>query len=205
MSFIETVDPARATGEVREMYQRQQAAYGYVPNYARVFCHRPELMQAWAALIRCVRQPMDPRTYELATLGAARALGNSYCCLAHGRRVLEHYYSAAELAALWRGEAVGAVTAADLAVVELAGRVALDAAALEPTDLDALRALGFADEAIFDVVAAAAARCFFSKINDALGVTADAPLGQQEPATLALLLVGRPISDPPPGCVEVAV
>lgn len=44
MLFIDTIPPDSAEGEVAAMYRRQQAAWGYVPNYAKAFCHRPEVM-----------------------------------------------------------------------------------------------------------------------------------------------------------------
>jgi hypothetical protein len=47
MAFINTVAPDDATGPTREMYERQQASYGYVPSYAKVFSHRPEVMVRW--------------------------------------------------------------------------------------------------------------------------------------------------------------
>jgi hypothetical protein len=57
-----------------------------------------------------------------------------------------------------------------------------------------LRALGLADEEIFDVVAAASLRCFFSKTLDALDVRADAEYRDLD--TLAEpLTVGRPIAE----------
>jgi hypothetical protein len=46
-----------------------------------------------------------------------------------------------------------------------------------------------------DVVLAAAARCFFSKALDALGVLPDAELAELEPELLEVLVVGRPIAD----------
>ncbi len=203
MSFLTTIEPSEAEGEVRAMYQRQQDAVGFVPNYARVFCHRPALMQAWADLIRCVREPMEPRYYELATLGAAQALGNGYCCLAHGRRLLRRFFDQHEMAALMRGEPLGRVTGTDLAVMRVAGKVALAATTVERADIEELKAMGLADETVFDIVAAAAARCFFSKINDALGVEVDAPLVELDPAMRELLLLGRPVSDTPPSKMEV--
>ena len=41
MAFIETTPPEAAEGAVAAMYLRQQKAWGFVPNYAKVFCHRP--------------------------------------------------------------------------------------------------------------------------------------------------------------------
>jgi hypothetical protein len=44
-----------------------------------------------------------------------------------------------------------------------------------------------------DVVLAAAARCFFSKTLDGLGVLADASYSELAPALREVLVVGRPI------------
>ena len=51
MSFIDTIPPATAVGATAAMYRRQKAAWGYVPNYAKVFGHRPEVMARWDALL----------------------------------------------------------------------------------------------------------------------------------------------------------
>ena len=92
MSFIATIAPDAADGETAEMYRRQQANWGFVPNYAKVFSHRPEIMARWGALLAEIKRPMDPRRFELVTFAAAHALGNTACALAHGkalRRVLQ--------------------------------------------------------------------------------------------------------------------
>ena len=44
MSFISTIAADEATADVRDMYQRQQDHWGYVPNYAKVFSHRPQVL-----------------------------------------------------------------------------------------------------------------------------------------------------------------
>jgi len=46
-------------------------------------------MDGWVALLSSIRNNLSERSYELATLAAARALRSSYCSLAHGR-VLAH-------------------------------------------------------------------------------------------------------------------
>ena len=83
MAFIRTIPVTEASGEVRDMYERTQASLGYVPNYAQAFSLRPAVMAAWSNLLSSIRANLDPRRYELVTLAAARALGSSYCSLAH--------------------------------------------------------------------------------------------------------------------------
>ncbi|MFI5229339.1 MAG: peroxidase, partial [Gemmatimonadales bacterium] len=65
-------------------------------------------------------------------------------------------------------------------------------------DVAALREHGFSDEEIFDIAATSAARCFFSKLLDALGAQADSSFNELEPTLRAVLTVGRPVSAAPP-------
>jgi hypothetical protein len=51
------------------------------------------------------------------------------------------------------------------------------------------------DDEIFDVAAAAAARCFFSKLIDAMGAQADTAYNALEPDLREALTVGRPIAE----------
>jgi alkylhydroperoxidase family enzyme len=83
--------------------------------------------------------------------------------------------------------------AVDRAVVAFARKVALHADQVTEQDIDALRAQGLADDEIFDVVLAAAARCFFSKTLDATGTLADAAFQELDPRLRDALTVGRPI------------
>ena len=71
MAFIDTISASWVTGEAFAMYDRQQKHYGYVPDYATVFSHRPEVMRRWAELLAALKRPMDKRRFELATFAAA--------------------------------------------------------------------------------------------------------------------------------------
>jgi hypothetical protein len=59
-----------------------------------------------------------------------------------------------------------------------------------------LRDHGLSDREVLDVVLASAARAFFTKVLDALGVQADAQLGEMfDPEVRQQVTVGRPIAD----------
>jgi alkylhydroperoxidase family enzyme len=83
----------------------------------------------------------------------------------------------------------------DVAVMDLAEKVAADATSVTEADVQRLRDLGLSDAEILDVVAAAAARCFFSKALDALGARADPAFAQLDPELRDVLTVGRPIAE----------
>lgn len=192
MAFIATVSPREADGDVRAMYERQQGKYGYVPNYAKVFSPRPEIMGLWAALLAGIRRNIEPRRFELVTSAAAHAMGNSYCALAHGR-ALTKYVPAEDARAMFADPARPVLQAADAAVVRFARKVAVDASAVTREDADELKRHGFTDAEIFDVAAAAAARAFFAKLLDALGAQPDSAFLDMDAGLRDALAAGRPI------------
>jgi len=148
---------------------------------------------AWAELLGAIKSTMDERLYELVTLAAARGLRSSYCALAHGRVLLEHHLSAADLVAFATEPTSAPLTPLEAAAVRLAGKVVADATTVSAEDVNELRELGLSDAEIFDIVAAAAARCFFSKTLDALGVQPDAEFAELAPELRDALVTGRPI------------
>jgi alkylhydroperoxidase family enzyme len=161
-------------------------------NMERAFEQRPEVFAAWQQLNGAIKARMDLRRYELATLAAARRLRSSYCSLMHGKVLRDKFGE--PVADIARDRRTAPLDAVDLAVMDLAERVVDDATSIGDEDLRSLRELGLSDEEIMDVVLAAAARCFFSKALDALGVLPDGSLSELEPELLEVLVVGRPIA-----------
>lgn len=200
MAFIETIPPDAAEGPVRAMYSRQQAHYGYVPNYAKVFCQRPEVLARWAQLLAEIRRSIAPREFELVTLVAAHALNNTACSLAHGKALLA-YFSEEEVAAIVSHPEPGCLNAAERALVNFSRQVALDASAITAADVQALREQGFSDAQVFDIAATAAGRAFFTKLLDALGVLPEAADNPFSPDLLSHLLVGRRPDTAPVECL----
>lgn len=191
MSFIETTEPGTACGDVAELYQRLQGGADYLPNYARIYCHRPRLMAPLAEFQEVLKRHMKPRLWALVSLAAAREIRSTYCSLAFARRLLRHHFTPSELLAILNGQADAPLDDSERAAMALAAKVARDAAAVNQADIDRLRSAGFTDAGIFDVVAAAAWRCFFAKVPDALGVRPDAALAQVEAPLLQRLALGR--------------
>lgn len=193
MAFIDTLDPEQASAEVQAMYERQRRHFGFLPNYARVFSHRPEVMASWAGLLASIRRHVEPRRFELVTLAAATALGNSYCALAHGR-ALAGLTDAATAQAIAEAREATLLSAAERVMVAFARQVARDAASVSQADIDRLRGHGLTDAEIFDIVAVAAARAFFTKVLDGLGAEPDAAFAAMAPDLRRSLTLGRPIA-----------
>ena len=194
MSFIKTTPASQATGEVHEMYERQQQHWGYVPNYAKDFSHRPEVMARWGRLLAELRRPVSDYRFELVTFVAARALKHSACSLAHGRE-LAGMIGADNVVAIAKGREVTVLSERDAAIVEFARAVAIDATKTTSGQVDALKQIhGLSDADVFDIAAIAAGRCFFSKLLDALGSEPDVSFMNIDADFRQLLAIGRPIS-----------
>jgi len=160
-------------------------------NFERAFEERPGVYAAWRGLVGAIRENMELRRYELVTFAAAQRLRSTYCSIMHGN-VLRDELGEDVLAIVSDRE--GTLDAVDLAVMDLAERVVVDATSVTPADLQRLRDLGLDDGEIMDVVLAAAARCFFSKTLDALCVQADAQFQELAGELQAAFVVGRPIA-----------
>jgi uncharacterized peroxidase-related enzyme len=194
MTYIESVPEAGASGTVAEMYEADVAAFGTLPNFTKAFSLRPEVYAAWRQLNGAIKANMDLRRYELATVAAARRLRSSYCTLAHGSVLMSKFLEPEAVRALVEDYRTANLEPVDLAVMELADKVAQDATKVTQADVDELRNLGLSDGEVFDVVLAAAARCFFSKTLDGLGAEPDAKYSDIEPGIRDALVVGRPIA-----------
>ena len=195
MAFIRTIPPADAEGSVRDMYQQIKGQLGYVPNWAQAFSLRPGVRDGWIALLKSIQSNLPVRSYELATLAAARALRSSYCSLAHGNVLATKVLDAPAVTAIMKNAPDSPLEPRERAMMAFAENVAVNADRITAADVDALRAHGYRDEEIFDLAAAAAARCFFSKLLDALGVQPDASFHDLDPALRQALTVGRPVAD----------
>jgi uncharacterized peroxidase-related enzyme len=195
MAFIETVPPADATGSVADIYESDRAAFGHLPNLTTAFSLRPAVYSAWRQLNGAIKADMDLRRYELATLAAARRLRSSYCSLAHGSLLADELLGPDTVRAIMADHRAAGLDPVDVAVMDLAEKVVEDATSVTEADLDGLRALGLSDAEIFDVVVAAAARCFFSKVLDGIGARPDKKYAELEPGLRDALTVGRPIAD----------
>jgi len=163
------------------------------PNYEQAFTEHRDVLGAWVQLNTAIKDGMDLRRYELATLAAARRLRSSYCCLAHGSVLLEQFQEPVREIAL--DHRAAGLDESDVAVMDLAERVVDDATSIVDADLQRLRDLGLSESEISGVVLAAAARCFFAKTLDALGIRADAKYNDLEPDLREALVVGRPIAE----------
>jgi len=190
MPFIETIPDSEINAEVQAMYERQKSFWGFVPNYARVFSHRPEIMGLWAQLQAGIKRHMDKRRFELITFAAAHTLRSTLCSLAHGK-ALTAFFSPEDVQLMARGASPASLTAAEAAMMSFARKVARGSFAVSANDVAELKKHGFTDAEVFDISATVAARAFWTGIIESLGVEPEPPFLQLESEFRKTLTVGR--------------
>jgi len=194
--FIDVVPEGDATGPLADYYRQQRAAWGFLPNYAAAFSPRPDVAQAWNTLNVTVRDGMDRRRFEIATIAAARALHSTYCTAAHSKFLRDVCADEATMLSIATQPSGAGLSEQDRAVYEFAAKVASDAASIEQADVDQLRAAGLTDADIADVVFAAAARSFFTRVLDGLGAQLDIQTADTfAPDVRQTMIVGRSIAE----------
>lgn len=191
--FINAVPEDEATGAVAEYYRQQTSAWGFLPNYAAAFSTRPDVAQAWNGLNAAIREGMDRRRFEIATIAAARALRSTYCTAAHTKFLRDVCGDEPTVGMIAADPSGATLEEQDRAVYEFAGKVAADASSVTQADVDNLRAVGLSDPDIADIVFAAAARSFFTRVLDGLGAQLDSQTAATfAPEVLSTMIVGRP-------------
>lgn len=78
MSFVQTVPDAEATGLVKELYEKDLEAQGYISNYIRALSLHPEIVTGYRNLVKVLRERVDLRRYELITIAVSATLRCSY-------------------------------------------------------------------------------------------------------------------------------
>jgi len=163
-----------AAGHAAEMYDEDLRADGFVFAYTRAMAVNPEAHEAFVALVRAIVPSIGVRTYELATLAAARAIGSPHCLLAHARKSLRAgVLDEDQLERFARTGTSDGLDESDAAVVAFAEKLSVAPGSMTDADTLRLRDAGFTDRQIVDITLAAAARNYFSRALLALAVPID--------------------------------
>jgi len=191
-SFSFLAAPAESPS-VEAVFQASRESDGYVPNYVRVWCWRPEILEAFAKLRAAVLADSTLSEREVAAMVAATAsaLGDSYCSLAWGEK-LAAVSDDKTAASVIRGEDAG-LSRREAALARWSRTLVDDPNGTTGADLDRLRAAGLSEREIFDATVWIGLRLGFSTINDALGTQPDSELFERVPGQVReAVTFGRP-------------
>jgi uncharacterized peroxidase-related enzyme len=176
--WLSWLEEDEATGELADVYAWAEEHFGWVPPAVKIFSVRPEVAVAQNGLRRVLlgdASSLGARRSDL--IGAAVSGINrcQYCGTAHsGLLRLRAELDADDAVLAYRDWRALELSAADRAMLEFAEKLTLTPAQMTADDIAELRANGFTDENVFDIVVLTAYRNFMNRVNDGLGVpTAD--------------------------------
>jgi uncharacterized peroxidase-related enzyme len=189
VSWIERIPYERATGRLREIYDRIKGPRGGLDNILTVHSLRPHTLTGHMALYKNVLHHTGNSlpTWQLELIGVYVSLLNrcDYCVDHHVaglRRLLaddEHVDGL--LSALQAGN-LTALEPRLRAMLAYARRLTLEPASVAATDLDALRAAGLDDGEILEVNQVVAYFAYANRTVSGLGVTTEGDVLGLSPA-----------------------
>lgn len=174
MSRIAIPDLADAPDASRPLLEAVRAQLGVVPNLFRVIGLSPSTLAGFTSFSGALAKTLDVKTRERIALTVAQANGCGYCLSAHTYLALNlAKLSPDEVAKARRG---GSADAKANAAVVFADTVVRDRGHVAQSDLDAVRAAGFTDAQIVEIVAVVAENVFTNFLNEVAATEIDFPV-----------------------------
>jgi uncharacterized peroxidase-related enzyme len=191
--FLQTIAEQDASGRVAEIYAAQRAQMGFVMEAARCMTTRPDLLPIYADFSDKMRSgfSLGMREWRLITFVAAKHIHSTYCSFVYGKQLIADLGSKEAVLAVQRDFRNAGLTARDVAMLDYAEKITIDASQVTPVDIDDLRRVGFTDQQISDIALCAAFRCFISRFFDATGAGPDAVYVDSDENFRSALTVGR--------------
>lgn len=172
-SRVPLVSTAEAPAASRPVLDAVQTAFGTTPNMFRAVANSPAALQAmWAFFGALGGGSIPAKVGEQIAVAVADRNACEYCLAAHTALGRKAGATAAEMSAAQAGESPDPATAAALRfalrVVEQRGQVG-------DADVAALRAAGFSDGQVVEILAHVALNLFTNYVNVAFAVPVDFP------------------------------
>ncbi|MER7796019.1 hypothetical protein [Microbacterium sp. NPDC096154] len=190
--YLETVSEEEARGDIADVYAAERGDMGAVMNATRSLSARPDLLVPVDRLLNQLRDgfSLGLEAFRMITLVVAKHVPSSYCSHVYFRG-LSRFVGREQALAIQRDHHTAGLTDREVAMLDYAQQIAIDASRIAPADIERLRALGFSDLNIADIAYAAAYRCFLSRYFDAVGAEAEPGFLDDDPAVRAQLAVGK--------------
>jgi len=151
-----------------------KAQLGSLPNLFRLVSLSPAALSGFLGFSGALSKALDVKTRERIALAVAQVNGCDYCLSAHTYLGLNLAKLAPEEIA--RNRQGGSLEQKANAAVEFAAKVTRERGHVTEADLAAVRAAGFTDAQIVEIVAIVAENCFTNFLNEVAKTAIDFPV-----------------------------
>jgi len=180
-------------------YDANRESDGYVANFTRLWCWRPDLFKSFVDLRLALMgsTTLTDREQAIVVTATVSEFRDSYCSLAWGSKLAK--LAGAETAGgVVAGDVPGELSKREAALCAWCRAVVRDPMTTTPEQVAGLREAGFDDREIFEATLLLSLRLAFSTVNDALGAQPDRQLADAVPAPVReAVTFGRPASETP--------
>lgn len=173
MSRVNLLDPASANADVKPTLDAIRGAFGVTPNMFRAVANSPAALRSmWGSFAALGGGTLGAKLGEQIAVAVADRNACGYCLAAHTALGRKAGATAGEMTEAQAGRSADPRTAAALA---FALKLVEERGAVEAADVAALRAAGFDDGGIVEIIAHVALNLFTNYVNVALDVPVDFP------------------------------
>ncbi|WP_454674484.1 carboxymuconolactone decarboxylase family protein [Achromobacter pestifer] len=173
MTRVSLIDPAHTTADRAALLSHIHGAFGATPNMFKAVANSPAALKSmWGSFGALGGGVIPAKLGEQIAVAVADRNACEYCLAAHTALGRKAGASAEEMTAAQDGQATDPKTAAALRfalqLVEARGQIG-------QADVQAVRAAGFSDEEIVEILAHVALNLFTNYVNVAFAVPVDFP------------------------------
>lgn len=173
MTRLNKVDPKSAEQPAAGLLQTVESKFGFAPNLTRVMANQPSALKAYLDIgATLTNGNFDPKTRSAVALTVAGANECEYCAKAHGAVSASLKVDASEIERQLNGESsdpkLNALLVFTAAIIEKRGRV-------DDAELSAVRASGYTDGDIVELVANITENIFTNYMNHVADTDVDFP------------------------------
>lgn len=173
MNRIPLIDRNATTADRKALLDAIHGAFGTTPNMFRAVAHSPAALKSmWSAFGALGGGVIAPKLGEQIAVAVADRNACEYCLAAHTALGRKAGASAEEMQQAQAGESADAKTQAAL---RFALKLVNDRGQVSDADVQGLRAVGFSDEEIVEILAHVALNLFTNYVNVAFAVPVDFP------------------------------
>jgi uncharacterized peroxidase-related enzyme len=173
MSRIPAIEPTEATGRASELLAAVKGNLGLVPNMTKVMAAAPAVLEGYLGLSGALAGGTLPaKLREQLALTVGEANGCDYCLSAHSLFGTKLGLTEGQLFAAREGRSDDAKTGAAL---HFARQVLTARGKVTEADLTAVRAAGFTDTEVAEIVGHVALNTFTNYVNNVAETEIDFP------------------------------
>jgi len=172
MARVELIDPDQASGRTKEVFERVKRHYHMVPALQRGLAYLPETTDAlWSLSVTTVSEgSIREELKRVFFTVAAHEVECQYCTAAHMIDLIGRHWTKEECAEVIAGKPSPRLSDKENAAVNFAREVARRPGAVSDEMVEGLRAFGWTDAQIVEIVAAVALMRYTSTVATVLDV-----------------------------------